>query len=53
MGNVVVFVDGKPVIVDAGVETYTRKTFSAERYTIWTMQSAYHTLPTIVRDGVE
>ncbi len=48
VGNVVVYVDGKPVIVDAGVETYTRKTFSAERYTIWTMQSAYHTLPTIV-----
>ena len=47
VGNVVVYMDGKPVIVDAGVETYSRKTFSSERYTIWTMQSAYHTLPTV------
>jgi len=30
-----------------GVETYTAKTFSARRYDIWTMQSAYHNLPTI------
>ncbi|GIV78414.1 MAG: heparinase [Litorilinea sp.] len=50
VGNAIVYVEGRPVIVDAGVETYTAKTFSAERYTIWTMQSAYHTLPTI--DGV-
>jgi hypothetical protein len=35
------------MIVDVGVETYTRKTFSADRYEIWTMQSAYHSLPTI------
>ncbi len=47
VGNVIVYVDGKPVIIDAGVETYTRKTFSPQRYEIWTMQSAYHTLPTI------
>lgn len=51
VGNFVVYVDGKPVIVDAGVETYTAKTFSPERYTIWTMQSGYHSLlPTV--DGV-
>jgi len=50
VGNVIVYVDGKPVIIDVGVETYTRKTFSPQRYEIWTMQSAYHTLPTI--DGV-
>ena len=47
IGQVVVYVDGKPVIVDAGVETYTAKTFSSERYEIWTMQSQYHTLPTV------
>jgi hypothetical protein len=48
IGNFIVYADGKPVIVDAGVETYTRKTFSPQRYEIWTMQSAYHTLlPTI------
>jgi hypothetical protein len=50
VGQYIVYMDGKPVIVDAGVETYTRKTFSPQRYEIWTMQSAYHSLPTI--DGV-
>jgi len=30
-----------------GVETYTKKTFSNDRYELWTMQSAYHNLPTI------
>ena len=50
MGNFVVYSDGQPVIIDVGVETYTRKTFSPQRYEIWTMQSQYHSLPTI--DGV-
>lgn len=36
-----------PVFIDAGVGTYTRQTFSNERYTIWTMQSNYHNLPMI------
>lgn len=36
-----------PVFIDAGVGTYTRQTFSKERYTIWTMQSNYHNLPLI------
>jgi hypothetical protein len=30
-----------------GVETYSAKTFSAQRYDIWTMQSAFHNCPTI------
>jgi len=50
VGNFVVYNDGKPVFIDVGVETYTAKTFSKQRYEIWTMQSAYHNLPTI--DGV-
>lgn len=50
VGHYIVYVDGQPVIIDAGVESYTGKTFSSERYDIWTMQSAYHSLPTI--DGV-
>jgi len=50
VGNFIVYAGGHPVIVDVGVETYTAKTFSAQRYDIWTMQSAYHNLPTI--DGV-
>jgi hypothetical protein len=48
IGSFIVYSDGLPLIVDAGVETYTRKTFSPQRYEIWTMQSAYHSLlPTI------
>ncbi len=46
-GSFIVFVDGQPLFIDVGVEAYTAKTFSAERYSIWTMQSAYHNLPTI------
>lgn len=47
VANVIVFHDARPVLVDAGVGTYTRKTFSSERYDIWTMQSGYHNLPAI------
>ncbi len=47
VGQFVAYVDGRPVLVDAGVERYTAKTFSPQRYTIWTMQSQYHNLPTI------
>lgn len=36
-----------PVLIDAGVGTYTRQTFGPERYSIWTMRSMYHNLPTI------
>ena len=35
------------MLIDLGVETYSAKTFSSQRYEIWTMQSAYHNLPTI------
>ncbi len=51
VGHFVVYLDGRPLLVDAGVETYTAKTFSPERYSIWTMQSAFHSLPTI--NGVQ
>ncbi len=47
VGNFIVYADGEPAIIDVGVETYTAKTFSAQRYEIWTMQSAYHNLPTV------
>jgi len=47
VGNFIVYADGLPVLIDVGVETYTAKTFSSRRYEIWTMQSAYHNLPTI------
>jgi len=51
VGNFVVYADAKPVLIDVGVETYTQKTFSPRRYEIWTMQSAYHQLPTV--NGVQ
>ena len=51
IGHFIVYIDGKPVIVDAGVETYTANTFSSRRYEIWTMQSGYHSLPTV--NGVQ
>ncbi|NCO91503.1 MAG: heparinase [Armatimonadetes bacterium CG_4_10_14_3_um_filter_66_18] len=51
IGSFVVYADGKPLLIDAGVEAYNRKTFSHQRYEIWTMQSAFHSLlPTV--DGI-
>ena len=45
-GSITIYVDQKPLLIDVGVGSYTRETFSPERYGIWTMQSAYHNLPT-------
>jgi hypothetical protein len=50
VGNFIVYANGDPLLIDVGLETYSAKTFSAHRYEIWTMQSAYHNLPAI--DGV-
>ncbi len=56
-GSFTVYKNGKPVFVDIGVESYTKKTFSPDRYEIWTMQSGYHNLPTLMgqdeKDGPE
>ena len=56
-GSYIIYQDCQPVAIDVGVEAYTAKTFSPDRYTIWTMQSAYHNLPTIggvmQHDGVK
>jgi hypothetical protein len=41
------YFNGKPCLIDLGRETYTAKTFSSERYEIWTMQSQFHNLPKI------
>ncbi len=46
VGSVILYKDSRPFLIDLGVETYTSKTFSPQRYEIWTMQSAYHNLPT-------
>lgn len=47
VGSFVLAWDGHPVVIDAGVGEYTRGTFSAERYDIWTMRSSYHNVPQI------
>ena len=48
VGNFILYNNGEPVIIDAGVETYSKTTFDNElRYTIWTMRSMYHNLPVI------
>ncbi|MDO1582863.1 heparinase II/III family protein [Rhizobium oryzicola] len=57
VGSVTLYKDRQPLLIDVGVETYTAKTFSPHRYEIWTMQSAYHNLPSfggvMQCDGVE
>ena len=54
-GNFMVYYNGKPVIIDAGVGRYTKQTFSPDRYKLWFMQSGYHNLPSFggvdQRDG--
>lgn len=47
VGNFMIYVDGRPFIIDVGRPTYTRQTFSSERYQIWAMQSDFHNCPTI------
>ena len=42
IGNIIVYSDGQPMFIDAGSGTYTKRTFSPLRYTIWTMNSDYH-----------
>ncbi len=46
-GSFSLWMNEQPVIIDAGVGTYTRQTFGPERYSIWTMRSKYHNLPSI------
>ena len=47
VGTFSLFIDNIPFMIDVGVGTYTRQTFSNERYNIWTMQSDYHNVPHI------
>lgn len=48
VGNMIVYLDGRPVLVDSGAEAYSALTFRDEtRYTLWTMVSDYHNLPTV------
>ena len=47
VGSFILYYNADPILIDAGVGTYTSKTFSSKRYELWNMQSAYHNLPMI------
>lgn len=47
VGSGMLYINGTPILVDAGVGVYSRKTFSDERYSLWNNQSQYHNLPSI------
>ena len=57
VGSFIVYADNEPLLIDPGVGEYTAKTFSKDRYAIWTMQSQFHNLPQIngadQKDGKE
>ncbi len=43
-GSFILYKNKEAIFIDVGVETYNSKTFSSERYTIWTMQDKFHNL---------
>lgn len=47
IGTFILYISGIPMFIDAGVGTYTAKTFGPDRYSIWSMQSRWHNLPEI------
>ena len=47
VGHFMLFYAGNPILVDAGVGVYSEAVFGPKRYELWTMQSAFHNLPTI------
>lgn len=47
VGTFILYYHSIPYFIDAGVGTYTRQTFSSERYQLWNTQSKYHNLPII------
>lgn len=51
VGSVIVALDGRPLIVDAGRMTYTADTFGPRRFEAWPMRSAWHNVPLV--DGTE
>ena len=47
VGSFILMLDGEPAVVDAGNMTYTAKTFSDDRYTLWNVRAGWHNLPII------
>ncbi len=56
VGTISLYKGAKPLLIDIGVETYTKTTFSPQRYTLLPMQSLYHNLvnfpPLQQKDGL-
>ncbi len=51
VGNFTLYSDSEPVIIDAGIETYCRQTFSSTRYQLWNTRGTAHNAPVI--NGIE
>ena len=51
VGDFIIYVDGHPMIIDAGRGNYTARTFSSRRYELWFTQSEYHNLPIVNGTG--
>lgn len=47
VGQFIIMLDGHPRLIDVGVESYSRKTFSPERYDIWCIRGNGHNVPVI------
>ncbi len=47
LGSFILYLSGQPAVIDVGNMTYTAKTFSPERYTLFNTRSANHNLPLI------
>ena len=47
VGNFMLYLDGSPVLIDLGKGTYTKQTFSSDRYSLWYTQSQWHNCPEI------
>jgi len=47
LGSFICYIDGQPAVIDVGNATYTARTFSDERYTLFNTRSANHNVPLI------
>ena len=47
VGNFIVYIDAKPILIDIGVGTYTAQTFSKKRYELFNCRAAYHNVPLV------
>jgi len=47
VGQFILVLDGYPVVIDVGQNTYTRQTFGPQRYQAWTIGSRGHNVPLV------